>query len=400
MKTTVTLLSILSISLFVSAAPTADQLARLLKTYPAADTSSDGILTLAEATAYRAQVIKAKKGSSKKSNASKTFSVDPGWDADRFPEHAIAYMTPAQIKEVYAKHLKKKDSPVTSYPKQTNGALRIVGTGHSFMAPGYKTLSKICEAAGFEQPLFTHTGGGVKGSTRYKWEQENGIFQFDGKPLPKLLSSIANAKWEAMMWGPYSNDRPAYYECWIEFCLKYNPDMKFYLSDAWPQLSQLDVIPTSEETLTAELFNKLGKDRQAGYKKMLASLNEKYDGRIFILPTCEAMVRAVRYYHQGKLPGIQGIHKFVGKKERSLWRDQLGHLGPGFNRLEGYVFYATLYARSPELITEEINFGDPPGFPNDELDKAFRKIAWEAVTHDPRSGVTDKNGNGIGDRHE
>ncbi len=61
-----------------------------------------------------------------------------------------------------------------------------------------------------------------------------------------------------MMWGPYFNDRPAYYACWIDFCLKYNPQMKFYLSDAWPQLDQLDKIPTSEDALTAETFVRLG----------------------------------------------------------------------------------------------------------------------------------------------
>ena len=89
-----------------------------------------------------------------------------------------------------------------SFPKPADGIMRIVGTGHSFMAPAYKTLPLITRAAGFEQPLCLHTGGGVTGSARYKWEQENGIFEFDGKPLPKLLAAISNAEWEAMIWGP------------------------------------------------------------------------------------------------------------------------------------------------------------------------------------------------------
>ncbi|MHC4435004.1 MAG: hypothetical protein ACYTBS_24465, partial [Planctomycetota bacterium] len=58
----------------------------------------------------------------------------------------------------------KDEIPVTSYRKPTNGALRIVGTGHSFMRPGYNTLPIICQAAGFEQPLVTHIGGGITGS--------------------------------------------------------------------------------------------------------------------------------------------------------------------------------------------------------------------------------------------
>jgi hypothetical protein len=35
-----------------------------------------------------------------------------------------------------------------------------------------------------------------------------------------------------------------------------------------------------------------------------------------------------------------------------------------------------------------------------ELDKVFRKIAWQAVVKNPLSGVTDKNENGIGDEIE
>jgi hypothetical protein len=265
------------------------------------------------------------------------------------------------------------------------------------MAPGYKTLPIICEAAGFKQPLYTHTGGGITGSTRYKWEQENGIFQFEGKPVPKLLASIANAEWDAMMWGPYFNDRPEYYACWIDFCLKYNPQMKFYLSDAWPQLYQLDKVPESEAFFTEEVFEKIGKERTAGYSEQVRKLRESHAAQVFIMPTSDAMVLAAKHYLRGELPGIEGINKIIGKKERSLWRDQLGHLGPGFERLEGYVFYATLYGRSPELLEGDAPFRDDGDFPSRELDRLFRKIAWEAVSHHPLSGVKDENGDGVRD---
>ena len=88
----------------------------------------------------------------------------------------------------------------------------------------------------------------------------------------------------------------------------------------------------------------------------------------------------------------------IGKKERSLWRDRLGHLGPGFGNLEGYVFYATIYGRSPELIEGDIRFGGTPDYPSPALDRVFRKIAWQAVINNPLSGVTDKDGDGVGDR--
>ena len=115
------------------------------------------------------------------------------------------------------------------------------------------------------------------------------------------------------------------------------------------------------------------------------------------MPTSDAMVLAAKQQIRGELPGIEGIHKVVGGKERSLWRDRLGHLGPGFDRLEGYVFYASLYGRSPELITAPIAFQDKGDFPSPELDRVFRKIAWQAVTGNPLSGHRDEDGNGIAD---
>ena len=379
------------------AEPSPKQLAKWLKRFPEADTDKDGLLSVAEAFAYREKVKgpPGKPGESR--GAPRNFKVDPGWDEPRFPDHAVCYKTPEEIKTIYGKTLNAKQRSVTSFDKPADGALRIVGTGHSFMAPGYRTFPIICQAAGFQQPLLTHTGGGITGSTRYKWEQENGIFQFDGNPLPKLLASISNAKWDAMMWGPYFNDRPAYYSCWIDFCLQYNPEMKFFLSDAWPQLQQLDEIPDSEDVFTAELFDRLGAEKRSLYSEPVETLRKAYPNKVFIMPTSDAMTLAAKRHLRGELPGIEGINRIIGKKERSLWKDQLGHLGPGFDRLEGYVFYATLYGRSPELIEGDIDFGGPADFPSQKLDRIFREIAWQAVTSHPLSGVTDTNGDGIND---
>jgi hypothetical protein len=381
--------------------PSAQQLEDLLKRFPDADADRNGKLSIEEATAYRrnlrAERIKKRGVPNRQQGAPRTFKVDPGWDLDRFPEHAVCYKSPKGIEAIYEKTLAGEQPAVVSFEKPTDGAVRIVGTGHSFMAPGYRTFPIICTAAGFSQPLYTHTGGGITGSARYKWEQENGIFQFDGEPTPKLLSSIANAKWDAMIWGPYFDDRPEYYSCWVEFCLKYNPQMKFYLSDAWPQLRQLEKNPKSEDFFTAEVFDRIGAERRSITAKIVESLRGENPDRVFILPTCDAMVLAGKHFLRGELPGIDGIHRVIGKQQRSLWTDQLGHIGPGFDRLEGYVFYATIYGRSPELIKEEIKFQGDGDFPSSQLDQTFRKIAWQAVIGHPLSGVTDQDGDGIDD---
>ncbi len=392
--------------------PSTRQLESWLKRFPEADANGDGKLTLEEADRYRKTQMADRGGkqrgdqktparirnvAGRSLGAPRDFYVDPGWQLGRFPEHAVCYQPAEQIKAIFADAVRGQQPAVVSFEPPSDGGKRIVATGHSFMAPGYRTFPMICQAAGITQPLYTHVGGGITGSARYKWEQENGIFDFNGRPAPKLLASIANAKWDAMMWGPYYNDRPEYYSCWIDFCLKYNPEMKFYLSDAWPQLHQFESPPESEASFTPEVFDRLGAERRELSVDLIETLRAEHDDRVFVLPTSDAMVLAGKCFLKGELPGVEGIHRVVGNKERSLWRDQLGHLGPGFERLEGYVFYATVYGKSPELIEGEINFGGDTRFPSRELDRTFRRIAWQAVVGHPLSGVKDQDGNGIDD---
>jgi hypothetical protein len=59
-----------------------------------------------------------------------------------------------------------------------------------------------------------------------------------------------------------------------------------------------------------------------------------------------------------------------------------------------------MYGRSTDLINGGIKFGGSPDYPNRELDRVFRKIAWQAVVSKPLSGVTDRDKNGIADDHE
>ena len=371
-------------------ATTPEQLARFLKQFPESDADGDGKLTEKEAAAYR-KALQNSRG--QVAGRKGTFVPDPGWKEERFPEHAVCYPSPAQLMEQYG-----GDFP--DLPKSEDGVLRVVGTGHSFMMPGYRTLPHICEAAGFSQPLYTHTSGGMKGSTRYKWEQENGIFGFDRKPQPKLLPAIANAGWDAMMWGPYSQDQPEYYTCWIDYCLKYNPDMKFYLSDAWIRLWPFDggKPPADESGYTPEFLTNLEAERHEFFKAFITGLQERYPNKVYIIPTSLAVTKAAVLQVKGELPGVESLHKMVTGKDRSIWRDHRGHLGPGFDRLEGYVFYSTLYRKSPELIENGINFsGGRQGYPSAELDQVFRRIAWQAVVENPLSGVVDKDRDGIGD---
>ncbi len=149
-----------------SAQASEEQLDAWLKRFPRADTNGDGKLSNEEADAFRKRLQTARDQRSNNRSAGQVPSevtFDPGWDAEKFPGHAVSYKSREEIKAIYAKQIEGNQPAVVSFEKPASGAMRIVGTGHSFMLPGYQTLPIICEAAGFTQPLHTHLDGGVTG---------------------------------------------------------------------------------------------------------------------------------------------------------------------------------------------------------------------------------------------
>jgi len=292
--------------------------------------------------------------------------------------------TPEEIRELVG----DGKNPL-SYPK--GSGLRIVATGHSWMRPGFGTLPKIAQAAGLEQHLRLNTRGGESGGARMMWELENGILSSHGRANPVCMAAITTGEWDAMMWGSYTNDRPDYYFGWIDFCTKFNPKMEFYVFNGWPQWA--DGFGEGDREPRIENYRARAEIIDRSVTKKIADLDKRYPNKVHVLPTCEAMLAVLELYFEGKLPGVQGLNRQFDGKSPSIWSDG-GHLDAGMDRLEGYVFYATLYQKSPELIETTLPFH------NDELDKIFRKIAWQAVVNNPLSDVTDKNNNGIGDAME
>ena len=283
---------------------------------------------------------------------------------------------------------KKGGGGKLSYPKSTG--LRIVGTGHSWMRPAYRTLPLIAEAAGIEQHLRSNTRGGEAGGARMMWEYENGILSSKGKPNPVCMAAITTGKWDVMTWGGYTDDRVNYYRGWIEFCLKHNPEMHFYRFNGWPQWAH--GFGENDRAPKIENYRKKAAATHEHSVKFYAELEKLYPGKVHILPTNEAMLGTLELYFQGKLPGVRGLNRQTDGVSPSIWSDG-GHLGAGMDLLEGYVFYATLYKRSPELIKGNIKHKHV----SPALDKVFQRIAWQAVVNNPLTGVVDNNKDGIGE---
>ena len=171
----------------------------------------------------------------------------------------------------------------------------------------------------------------------------------------------------------------------MDFALKYQPEMKFYLMDAWPQRLNFKPALKSDDDVTHGAIGNASKELYLGFQALLTPLREKYGDRVFVIPTNAALTRLVQHHLQNPIAEVKGIFQPLNGNANSIWRDQRGHLHPTFHPLIGYVYYATLYQKDPKdlpRLTPTVG-----AQPSEKLDQLFRKIAWEVVQNHPLSGV-------------
>lgn len=274
-----------------------------------------------------------------------------------------------------------------SYPK--GNGLRIVSAGHSWVSPAMNTFDPIAQAAGFDaHHLRTHIGGASMGSARSIWAAEQGL-DYPGRPKDAsrkaiLLPAIETGQWDVMTWGEYPWDKTEDYTHWIDVCLKANPGMVFYIQDGWPYANDG---MTASGQYDIEKFLERQKQLNAFVQKGVDALNARYPGKIHVIPLGDGVCALLKLHLKKQLPYVKEVDS-QNQPIPGIYRDG-GHLDEtsGMGWFEGYIYYATLYKKSPELIPGKFKV------PNEELDKVFRKVAWQVVTRHPLSGVTVTNGN-------
>jgi hypothetical protein len=280
-----------------------------------------------------------------------------------------------------------------SFPK--GNGLRILMTGHSWVAPGRITLPEIAHAAGYKDHVQReHTSGGANGSPNSIWRNEHG----EDTRLPKrviLLPAITTGQWDVMTWGMYTGDTPEHYEQWIRPCLAANPAMVFYIQDGWPtpRFGGADTAPGQQ----AAMLRRMYVDTMVPlFRGNYDALERSHPGKVRIIPAGAAVVTMIDHYFAGELPGFDCLAEVKGGK-RGIFSPDSFHLSrtSGIGWLVGYCYYGMLYKKSPETITELHPKGVDP-----VVDRLMRRAAWQAIVHSPFSGLTDQNANGVADEAE
>ena len=361
--------------------PTSENNSRLkkgLKDYPEADTDGDGVLTLKEARTF----LKKMADGDKKSPPRK------GGDSDT----AI---------EVPKEELQRDDLEKFEPEGAGDGGVKMLFIGHSLVAPVEKMIRYVSRGVRLEDyESRMQYSGGKSGAPLRHWNY-TGSKQ---KTRPALMTG----KWDYMAMGMY------YYWAevedisrWIDFALKYNPGMKFYLQDGWPAADggfanygrgdsresralreaageswkAVEKDEHGRDVLRFKAFEKLiaGLDRNMDTK--LTALKKKYPGKVFSIRSSHAMLELRRLLEEKKLPVIDRVLA-SGKKDRgqALYADLL-HSGSAVILLECYLYLAAVHKLDPRKLPA---LGEGAEV---ELDKVLRELAWKITVKNPWSGV-------------
>ena len=134
-------------------------------------------------------------------------------------------------------------------------------------------------------------------------------------------------------------------------------------------------------TRTAERLRTYSEEYFKSFDEHLAELNKKYGKQVlFVVPCGQATIALRERIIAGKAPGLA--------TQNELFTDAIGHPTPPLQALVAYCHFATIYRHSPVGLpmpavlknSKNPNWDEP-------LNLLLQKLAWDAVTHHPLSGV-------------
>lgn len=281
-----------------------ERLRQALKEYPEADINKDGVLTLIEARAFRAQQ-RGKEGSQTRGEA----------------------ISPPKVQDAPSKAI-LKEGEIKGY----NGLYM----GHSFFQPSVWQLAKMIPSDIKGHTQYSVFSGGANGSPGGLWAAK--------KKREQAQKILESKKIDLLVMTYYSprDSSVEHYSRWFDYAIAQNPAVTFMVALPW------DKQPHKVGQSASEMAQK----RVVEFNETLISaLREKYsDNRILFCPYALGAYELVDRLRAQKLSGVKHIldpnRKTRGeskRKKQQLFNDELGHSGELVSSLGALLWLQTLY---------------------------------------------------------
>lgn len=254
---------------------------------------------------------------------------------------------------------------------------RVFTCGHSFHVWVPAIVADLCKKAGIPD----HVQVGVSGIGGSRIIQHWDIPEDKNKAKKALESGQV----DVLTLSPIFLPDPGI-ENFTRLALQHNPDIRILVQPIWLRWDVYE--PTTKRpakvdhnAITGEELRKRHEVYFQAMDQHIRELNKKHGKTVlYIVPAAQAVIALREKIIAGQAPGL--------KEQEDLFTDALGHGKPPLQALVGYCNFAVMYRRNPvglpvPAVLKQAKLGDQ----EENLNRLLQKLAWEAVTEHPLSGL-------------
>jgi hypothetical protein len=301
------------------------RLRRALKGNPDADTDKDGILSLAEARAFKKKM---------KGGGAGQVAVDSGAPAaDKGPAYSGLYM------------------------------------GHSFFRPSAQALDRIVAGT----PIVGHKqqqvfAGGINGSPLKMWTNPDTQAR-----ATKILDS-GDIELLVMTYYGQETSLVEHYCRWFDYAISKRPDVAFMVALPWAKNLHL-----ADQARLNELKSSSTEGMVTG---LIEPLRKKYpNNKVLYCPYGLGTYELIDRFNDGKLPGVKHLldpdrrrRRANSTKQESLFADELSHPNDLIAKVGALLWLQTLYDYDRSTLAPQTLEALPGGDIREIAEAVYRRI--------------------------
>jgi hypothetical protein len=257
---------------------------------------------------------------------------------------------------------------------------RVFMCAHSFHAFVYPILSEMARAAGINdhQPVGASRIGGSRVIQHWDVAEEK------NEAKAALRAGKVDVLTLSPIWLPDEG-----IEKFAKLGFENNPEIRVTVQEFWlPNDTYHPVYPLETRKKVdhnATVIDELRKQQglyDHDIEEFVRGVNQRLGKDVvLVVPVGQATVALRDKIVAGQAPGL--------KAQWDLFRDNWGHAQPPLQVLSAYCHFAVIYRRSPvglpvpSVLANVENLKD-----KDKLNRLLQELAWDAVTHNPLSGMS------------
>ncbi len=271
----------------------------------------------------------------------------------------------------------------TPHAANPPAGLRVFTCGHSFHVWAARIIADMADSAGIKD----HQIAGISSIGGSRVIQHWDVAGDKNVAKTLLTAGKVDVLTLSPIWLPDEG-----IENFARLGVEHNPDIRITVQEYWlPNDTYNPVYPLETKKVVDHNATDLAELRrqndryQHDIEEHVREINQRL-GRdaLVVVPVGAASIALREKIVSTRVPGL--------KVQWRLFADNWGHPTPPLKTLAAYCHYAVIYRRSPVGLPMPPELEQNKEFAIPALNRLLQELAWDAVIHNPMSGVAADGG--------